>query len=81
MAEEQEVRVTLLLPDEQNSLVQSKRDMVLWYKQPGVRWLEGTPIENGYTGAMVFGRVRDERIALNESTFWSGRPHDYDSVS
>jgi alpha-L-fucosidase 2 len=29
-------------------------------------------------GANVFGKVHNERIALNESTFWSGRPHDYD---
>jgi alpha-L-fucosidase 2 len=28
-------------------------------------------------GANVFGRVKNERIALNESTFWSGKPHDY----
>lgn len=55
-----------------------QRDMVLWYPQPGERWLEGLPLGNGYMGAMVFGRVRQERIALNESTFWSGRPHDYD---
>ncbi len=80
-AEEQEVRVTLLLPDEQNSFVQSKRDMVPWYKQPGVRWLEGMPRGKGMIGAMVFGGVPVERIALNEGTFWSGRPHDYDSVS
>jgi alpha-L-fucosidase 2 len=51
--------------------------MVLWYKQPGLQWLEGLPIGNGYMGAMVFGRVNNERIALNESTFWSGRPNDY----
>jgi hypothetical protein len=25
-------------------------------------------------GAMVFGRIQKERIALNESSFWSGRP-------
>ena len=61
----------------QSSLVKSKRDMVLWYKQPGVKWLEGMPIGNGYMGAMVFGRVQNEIIALNEGTFWSGRPHDY----
>jgi len=61
----------------QSSLVNSKRDMVLWYKQPGVKWLEGIPIGNGYMGAMVFGRVQHERIALNESSFWSGRPNDY----
>jgi alpha-L-fucosidase 2 len=28
-------------------------------------------------GGMVFGHVKDERIALNESSFWSGKPHDY----
>jgi alpha-L-fucosidase 2 len=63
--------------NKQSSLVNSKRDMVLWYKQPGVQWLEGLPIGNGYMGAMIFGRIQNERIALNESTFWSGRPNDY----
>ena len=61
----------------QTASVNSKRDMVLWYKQPGEKWLEGLPIGNGYMGAMVFGKVQNERIALNESTFSSGRPHDY----
>lgn len=62
---------------EQKFQVDLKRDMVLWYQQPGVQWQEGMPIGNGYMGAMVFGGVKHERIALNESTFWSGRPHDY----
>ncbi len=55
----------------------SKGDMVLWYSHPGKEWLDGMPIGNGYMGAMVFGRTGEERIALNESSFWSGRPHDY----
>ena len=55
----------------------SADDMVLWYSQPGREWLDGMPIGNGYMGAMVFGRTGKERIALNESSFWSGRPHDY----
>ena len=55
----------------------SKNDMVLWYKQPAKEWLDAMPIGNGLMGGMVFGRVNDERIALNESSFWSGRPHDY----
>ena len=54
------------------------RDMVLWYRQPAEKWLEAMPLGNGLMGAMVFGGIRQERIALNESTFWSGRPHDYD---
>lgn len=58
-------------------LPEAKGDMVLWYKQPGVEWLEGMPIGNGYMGGMVFGGIQKERIALNESSFWSGRPHDY----
>jgi len=54
-----------------------RRNMVLWYRQPGEEWLEGLPIGNGHMGAMVFGGIKQERIALNESSFWSGRPHDY----
>jgi alpha-L-fucosidase 2 len=54
------------------------KEMVLWYDKPaGNTWLDGLFIGNGYMGANIFGRVQNERIALNESTFWSGRPHDY----
>lgn len=53
------------------------KEMVVWYNKPGEVWLDGMLIGNGYMGANVFGRVQNERIALNESTFWSGRPHDY----
>ena len=54
------------------------KEMVIWYSKPaGSVWLDGLFIGNGFMGANVFGRVQDERIALNESTFWSGRPHDY----
>lgn len=53
-------------------------DMLLWYRQPAKIWLEAMPMGNGRMGAMVFGGVEKERIALNEGTFWSGRPHDYD---
>jgi alpha-L-fucosidase 2 len=54
------------------------QNMVLWYRQPGTTWQQGMPLGNGMIGAMVFGGVPQERIALSESTFWSGRPHDYD---
>lgn len=54
------------------------KEMTVWYDKPaGNAWLDGLFIGNGYMGANVFGRVENERIALNESTFWSGRPHDY----
>jgi alpha-L-fucosidase 2 len=55
-----------------------KSDMLLWYRQPSEKWLEAMPMGNGLLGAMVFGGTQKERIALNESSFWSGRPHDYD---
>ncbi|GHT73567.1 large protein [Bacteroidia bacterium] len=55
-----------------------KGDMVVWYDQPGVEWLDGSPIGNGLIAGMVFGRTGEERIALNESSFWTGVPHDYD---
>jgi alpha-L-fucosidase 2 len=61
--------------------VQAKQDMVLWYRQPAVKWLDAMPIGDGYMGGMVFGRVQEERIALNESSFWSGRPHDYNDTN
>jgi len=55
-----------------------KGDMVVWYNKPADKvWLDGLFIGNGYMGGNVFGKIQNERIALNESTFWSGRPHDY----
>ena len=54
------------------------KEMVVWYDKPADRvWLDGLFIGNGYMGANIFGRIENERIALNESSFWSGRPHDY----
>ena len=32
------------------------------------------PIGNGRLGAMVFGRVAQERLQLNEDTLWAGAP-------
>jgi alpha-L-fucosidase 2 len=46
----------------------------LWYDRPAERWLEALPIANGRLGAMIYGGVQTERIALSESTAWSGAP-------
>jgi alpha-L-fucosidase 2 len=46
----------------------------LWYNKPAERWLEALPVGNGRLGAMIFGGVQIERIALSESTAWSGAP-------
>lgn len=58
------------------------KEMVLWYNKPAENvWLDGLFIGNGYMGGNVFGKTENERIALNESTFWSGKPHDYNDTS
>ena len=56
-----------------------KNDMLLWYNtKPGDTWTDPLPIGNGFLAGLVYGKVQNERIALNETSFWSGRPHDYD---
>ena len=47
----------------------------LWYRQSADKWTEALPIGNGRIGAMMFSGVKDERVALNENTLWSGYPH------
>jgi alpha-L-fucosidase 2 len=46
----------------------------LTYNRPAAQWTEALPIGNGRLGAMVFGGVKQERLQLNEDTFWSGGP-------
>jgi alpha-L-fucosidase 2 len=50
--------------------------LTLWYRRPAAEWVEALPIGNGRLAGMVFGGVADERIQLNEDTFWSGGPYD-----
>lgn len=44
----------------------------LWYDQPADEWMKSVPVGNGRLGAMIYGGVLSETIALNESTMWSG---------
>ncbi len=55
----------------------AQNPLTLWYKQPANQWVEALPVGNGHLGAMVFGGVDHERIQFNESTVWTGEPHDY----
>ena len=48
---------------------------LLWYKAPASAWEEALPVGNGRLGAMVFGNYGEERIQLNEDTYWSGGPY------
>lgn len=55
------------------------RKRQLRYPRPAGRWEEALPIGNGRLGAMVFGRVAQERLQLNEDTLWSGSPYTPDN--
>lgn len=52
----------------------AQNDLKLWYDKPAEVWTEALPLGNGRLGAMVFGKVGEELIQLNESTLWSGGP-------
>lgn len=45
---------------------------------PATHFTASCPLGNGRLGAMLFGGVEEERIALNESGMWSGSPQDAD---
>ena len=65
------------------TVAQEKSDMLLWYDtkpsaiRGGAMISEPLPVGNGLIGALVYGYVCEEKIALNETSFWSGAPHDY----
>ncbi|HZG85864.1 MAG TPA: glycoside hydrolase family 95 protein [Paenibacillus sp.] len=48
----------------------------LWYNKPAKSWDEALPIGNGRLGAMIFGKVYQERIQLNEDSVWYGGPKE-----
>ena len=59
-----------------------KSDLLLWFNTKpntirGAITADPLPIGNGLIGALVYGNVCQEKIALNETSFWSGAPHDY----
>lgn len=57
---------------------QSDPSHALWYDKPATSWShEALPIGNGRIGAMVFGGIGRERIALNEKSVWSGQPNEW----
>lgn len=48
------------------------KETKLWYPAPAADWNEALPLGNGILGMMVYGGVKEERVQLNEETFWSG---------
>lgn len=51
----------------------------LWYDKPAKQWVEALPVGNGRLAAMVFGDPSQEKVQLNEATFWSGGPSRNDN--
>ncbi|MEQ1642608.1 MAG: glycoside hydrolase family 95 protein [Pyrinomonadaceae bacterium] len=47
----------------------------IWFSNPAVKWDEALPVGNGRLGAMIFGGIAEERLQLNEDTYWSGGPN------
>ncbi|UQB68898.1 glycosyl hydrolase family 95 catalytic domain-containing protein [Epilithonimonas zeae] len=51
----------------------------LWYDKPAKQWVEALPVGNGRLASMVFGGPSQEKLQLNEGTFWSGGPSRNDN--
>jgi alpha-L-fucosidase 2 len=51
----------------------------MWYDKPATVWNEALPVGNGRVAAMVFGDPSNEKLQLNESSFWSGGPSRNDN--
>ncbi len=66
--------VCILLLVQFMSISGSAQNNTLWYTKPAKVWTEALPVGNGRLGAMVFGKVDEELIQLNEATLWSGGP-------
>lgn len=43
---------------------------------PATKWTDGAPLGNGRIGAMVYGRISDERILLNHEALFEREPGD-----
>jgi len=56
-------------------------DTTVWLAKPARTFVESTPLGNGRLGAMDFGGVEDERVALNEDSLWSGSVQNADRTN
>jgi len=56
-------------------------DTTIWLAKPARSFIESTPLGNGRLGAMDFGGVEDERVALNEDSLWSGSVQNADRTN
>ena len=64
------------MKDKLNDIMNDKMKDKMMYHKPAQCFEEALPIGNGRLGAMIYGGTLQERISLNEDTFWSGYPRD-----
>lgn len=63
-----------------HSPMEAKESVELWYQQPSSEWMGSVPLGNGRLGAMVYGGIEEETIALNESSMWSGQYDEHQEI-
>ena len=54
--------------------ISNAQETTLWYDKPAEKWVEALPVGNGRLGAMIYGKVSNETIQLNEESVWAGPP-------
>ena len=57
---------------------QSWQRYAIRFGSPARRWTEALPLGNGSLGAMCFGGLAEDVLQLNDDTFWSGAPSNWD---
>jgi alpha-L-fucosidase 2 len=61
---------------DQTASEQPRDETVLWNASPAAEWKQAFPVGSGALGAMVFGGIEEERIALNHEWLWRGMTRD-----
>lgn len=51
----------------------------LIYDEPAKKVSQAIPLGNGRLGMLVYGGVAEEKLSLNDDTFWSGEPKDWNN--
>ncbi len=44
----------------------------MWFNKPAGPWESALPVGNGHFGGMIFGKIKEEIIQINEDTIWYG---------
>jgi alpha-L-fucosidase 2 len=58
----------------------SGQPLRLWYEKPATEWIQAAPIGNGRLGAMVYGGIETETVALNEISMWAGQYDEHQEI-